>query len=136
MEGDSKKLEHLKMIQETIVRMSGYGFQLKNWGVVIVSALLAFSATGDNHNIAWLTLVPLLTFWVLDGVFLQLERHYRALFDTVRESADDFNYNLKLMPEHTAKDSLQDTCFSKTLRIFWGGLAGLTFLLVLWLTKG
>jgi hypothetical protein len=66
----SQKIEHLKMIQGIINRLSQNSFLLKGWGVILISALFAFISRGGNPGGFLLALIPVLIFWGLDGFFL------------------------------------------------------------------
>lgn len=89
------KLRHLEMVQGVINRMASNSFQLKGWGVVLVSALLVVIS---NDSSAWLLigLVPTLVFWGLDAYFLCQERRYRDLYDNVRRlDPDEIDFSMK-----------------------------------------
>ena len=78
------KLKHLELIQGVINRMASNSFRLKEWSVVLVSAVLIFAAREGSGEAALIGLVPALVFWGLDAYFLRRERLYRALYDHVR----------------------------------------------------
>ena len=78
------KLKHLELIQGVINRMASNSFRLKEWSVVLVSAILFLAARENSGEAALTGLVPALVFWVLDAYFLRQERLYRALYDHVR----------------------------------------------------
>ena len=78
------KLKHLELIQGVINRMASNSFRLKEWSVVLVSAILVLAAREDRGAAALIGLVPAVFFWGLDAHFLRLERLYRALYDRVR----------------------------------------------------
>ena len=78
------KLKHLELIQGVINRMASNSFRLKEWTVVLVSAILIFAAREDSGEAALIGLLPAAVFWGLDAYFLRRERLYRALYDHVR----------------------------------------------------
>ncbi len=78
------KLKHLELIQGVINRMASNSFRLKEWSVVLVSAILFLAAREDSGETALIALVPAVVFWGLDAYFLRQERLYRALYDHVR----------------------------------------------------
>ncbi|MXZ98836.1 MAG: hypothetical protein F4076_00500 [Acidimicrobiaceae bacterium] len=78
------KLKHLELIQGVINRMAANSFRLKEWSVVLVSAILFLAAREDSGEVALIGLLPVLVFWGLDAYFLRQERLYRALYDHVR----------------------------------------------------
>ena len=117
------KINHLGMIQGVINRMAHNSFLLKGWNVVLVSGLLALAAKESKSNLIYLTYLPVIAFWVLDGYVLWQERLYRKLYDKVRlmeEQDIDFTMN-------TASVKDEVCCWfcvilSKTLVIFHGAL--------------
>lgn len=89
------KLKHLEMIENVIQRMANNSFQLKGWAVTIVGIVGGLSANGSDKRFFLLTFVPLVMFWFLDTLYLQLERKYRVLYDNVRVKTEtDFSMNL------------------------------------------
>lgn len=86
MEQEKIKIIHLEFIQNIITRMNTNSFQIKEWMITIVSALLALFASSDNENVLYIfvAIAPTLIFWLLDSYYLQQERKYRGLYDDVR----------------------------------------------------
>src|SRR2546427_2491070 len=76
---------HLEMIQGVINRLSQNSFLLKGWSVLLVSSLFALAAFNSNPLFVYLTYLPVIAFWGLDGYFLWQERLFRALYDRVRK---------------------------------------------------
>ena len=121
---DSKKLEHLKMIQDIIARMSGNIFLLKGWAITLIAAIFTIVAKNISGAYIFFSFCILFIFWILDGYFLSLERCYRSLYDEIREKKEedidfsmDFTAHKKLW-----KNSWLRSMFSKTLNIFYGAL--------------
>src|SRR5262249_38999271 len=52
-------------------------------------ALLGVAVNKSDNGLAYLTLIPIVAFWLLDGYLLWAERCFRALFETVRASDKD-----------------------------------------------
>ena len=85
-----KKIEHLKMIQEIIVRMNTNSFQIKGWAISVVSALLALYVNSNIIDYIFIAIIPTIVFWILDAYYLQQERKYRALYnDIISLSGED-----------------------------------------------
>ena len=114
------KRKHLEIIQTTINRMANCSFLIKGWCITIVSALLALTIKETNNRLIFITIIPIVIFWILDGFFLFQERLYRALYDEVRMKADeqiDFSMNtLKFLGE---RNRWVKAMFSKTLNILY-----------------
>src|SRR5437764_14572366 len=88
MTGD--KLKYLEMIQAVIARMAGNQVQLRTWGVALGTAIIGYVAAKDGHLKATLLgSLPAITFWILDGYYLALEKKFRDLFDQVRQQRDE-----------------------------------------------
>lgn len=118
---EQEKIQHLEFIQNIINRMNTNSFQIKEWMITIVSALLALYASSDNVTYIFVAIVPTLLFWYLDAYYLQQERKFRELYDDVLP--DDSNISLFSMPIHNYTDckcSLWSTFFSKTIGWLYG----------------
>ena len=116
---EERRLKHLELIQGIITRLSTNAFLLKGWSVVLVSALFALSAADRRMELAAIAFLPALVFWGLDGFFLWRERHYRELYDRVRnqeESKLDLCMKIEEF-EKTAPSYLCTVC-SKTILPF------------------
>ncbi|MDJ0898399.1 MAG: hypothetical protein QNJ55_06275 [Xenococcus sp. MO_188.B8] len=115
------KLKHLDLIQGVINRMASNSFSLKNWTVVLVSALFALAAKNSDTVFIAIAFLPVAAFWLLDGYFLRQERLYRKLYDRViklEEKDIDFSMNTTDFSAHV--NSWLLVCLSKTLLIFYG----------------
>lgn len=117
------KNKHLEFIQATINRMASNSFLLKGWSVTVMGGLLAFSLKELSVHYVYISLAVLSFFWLLDSYYLSRERHFIRLYNVVRqkeESAIDFSMQT---------DDFKSGCdwlsgaFSKTLVVFYGGLA-------------
>lgn len=96
------KIEHLKMIQEVIVRLSGFSNIIKSWTVslITITVTLGFSINSGNQvKVALiLSLAIAVLFMMLDVYYYMLEKSYRNLFDRVREFKEeeiDFRMSFK-----------------------------------------
>lgn len=117
-----KKLKHLEMIQGVINRMAHCSFLLKGWSVILVSGLFALAAKEANQLFVYLTYLPVIAFWILDGYYLYQERLYRKLYGHVRKiDASDIDFDMNATG---FKD--EDGCtwvgsiISKTMFLFHG----------------
>lgn len=110
---------HLELIQGVITRMAQNSFALKGWSVTLVSALFFLSAKDAETKYALLSLFPALFFWGLDAYYLLLERHFRDLYDAVREGkVEDDAYSMNHRPWKKAQDTWWCVLFSKTVLSF------------------
>lgn len=77
---DQARIKHLEFIQNIIARMNSNSFQIKNWSVVIISAILTISISRDSFYILLVALLPIVLFWCLDAYYLTQERRFRELY--------------------------------------------------------
>ena len=57
---EQERIQHLEFIQNIINRMNSNSFQIKEWMITIVSALLALYASSDNVTYVFVAIVPTL----------------------------------------------------------------------------
>jgi len=126
-------MKHLEMIQNIISRMANNSFLIKGWCIVLVSALFALNVGEKNDALIYLPLLPLVSFWVLDGYFLWQERLYRKLYNKVKDLIDesdiDFDMNAYVFKDSTK--SWLETTFSLTLNIFYITLLASIIIIIL-----
>jgi len=127
-----KKIKHLEMIQVIITRMANNSFLLKGWGVILTSALFALVAKDANKLFIFLTILPVIAFWILDGYYLRQERLFRKLYDQVRgkdESEIDFSMDTSSVNNQVKGWFL--VCLSRTISFFYGTILLLVVILAL-----
>lgn len=119
---ESEYIKYLEFIQNIITRMNKNSFQLKQWMVTIVSALLALYANSNNMLYIAIIIIPVIMFWCLDAYYLFQERRFRDLYNGVVKSLDKdtknseikiFNMDIKKYRE--GKKYYIKTLFSITL---------------------
>ena len=123
------KLKHLELIQGVINRMASNSLRLKEWSVVLVSAILFLATREGSGNVALIGLVPAVVFWGLDAYFLRQERLYRALYDHVRilEPQDiDFSMKTHVFTGRTLR--WINSLFSTTLLAFYSAVIAASIL--------
>lgn len=126
---EQEKIQHLELIQNIINRMNTNSFQIKEWMITIVAALLALYASGNNVTYIFVAIIPTLLFWYLDAYYLQQERKFRKLYDDVLP--DDSEISLFSMPIQNytnCKYCLWSTFFSKTIGWLYGTIVILLFI--------
>ena len=93
--GEDKR-QHLIFIQDVITRMASNSFLIKGWSVAGIGALYVFWIDTQNLWKLWLILVINTLFWIHDSYYLKLERDYRALYDSVRNTKEsEIDYSMK-----------------------------------------
>ena len=110
MDSELARIEHLKLIQTVINRMTQCSFIIKGWTITLITAILGFSISLSNGWIGLLALIPSMIFWVLDAYYLRLERMFRILYDNIRTAditIDLFSMDINLFKSQV---SLPQTC--------------------------
>lgn len=123
------KQKHLEFIQNTINRMAGNSFLLKGWAVTIVGGLLAFTFKEMNQQYTYISLVLLLSFWLLDSYYLAQERCFIKLYDYVRQKKGETDFSMKTK---NFKKWFDWPCsvFSLTMVLFYGGLTAVHLIII------
>lgn len=85
------KIKHLEMIQAIINRFSSNCFLIKGWSITVFTGLMAYYFTGKNKSIISLVIlfVLVLLFYLMDCYYLNQERKFRHLYDSVRNLEED-----------------------------------------------
>lgn len=118
-----RKVEHLKMIQAVITRMSGNLFILKGWTITLIIGLLTVASNNEEGIYILFSFFLILVFWLLDGFFLSIERCYRDLYNFVRKQKDkDIDFSMDYRKYKKGKNTWIRSIFSKTLTPFYGSL--------------
>lgn len=125
------RLKHLEFIQAIVTRLGTSSFLIKGWTLTIAAAFFAVLVSHLNWGVALIGLVPIVTFWFLDGRFLWQERLFRALYDDVRQpekNAEPMSMNVS--PYKDTKTWAKAT-FSPTLMLFYGALVLVDVVLII-----
>ncbi|MCE9555393.1 MAG: hypothetical protein K8T91_18745 [Planctomycetes bacterium] len=125
---NEKKLAHLKMIQATIIRMDAHSSLLRAWTITLVAGVFALAAKDADIKFILIAYIPTIMFWVLDGFYLNQERLFRELYDSVAakdENAIDFSMNTSGFT-----GSWAGAMVSITLLIFYGAILGIIILVM------
>lgn len=127
--------KELDLIQAIINRMAANSFEVKKWLMGILTAIIVFKyekLLGANSHHIWLLLVPILSFWFLNGFFLSNEKKYREMYKWVvkyRSQTDKYLYDLNSMSREYPDGSIEkldlkqnriwSVLFSSTLLAFY-----------------
>ena len=127
-----QKLKHLELIQNVINRLANSSFFLKGWTVIFVAAVLGFATKDSKPMYVWLAAIPTISFWALDGFYLNQERLFRRLYDTVRETdEDEINFSMDTVSFKQSGDWLK-AVFSKTLLFFYFTILLVIAIVLIW----
>lgn len=136
---DTGRLKHLEMLQNVITRMASNSFLVKGWSITLLSAVLVLTVGGKASIVGPISLIPVVTFWLLDAFFLRQERLFRKLYDRYRreplDRPTDFSMDTSVIADRVGTWSR--VMVSTTLLIFYGSLLVLigTVLFVSWCNK-
>ena len=126
------KRKHLEFIQTVINRMTNNSFLLKGWALTLIVALFALSAKDSNNSYIFITFLPVIIFWILDGYFLSQERLFRDLYDDARklkEEEIDFSMNTAKYKKNN-RNSWISSIFSVTLFIYYLSLVAIMLFVI------
>lgn len=127
-------IKHLEIIQGVINRLAHNSFLIKGWSMTILVAAILFivRSNGYSASLVFAFIIPVVSFWILDGYFLWQERLFRGVYDNVRvREKTDFAMNIPSQLQKP-KNKWQDSIFSSTLNIFY--ITELFFIIVVFLT--
>lgn len=118
------KHKHLEFIQGIIDRLGNNSFQIKNWVIALVTAILALAASKEGEGrieLFVVALLPVLTFWILDGYFLWQERLFRELYKKIAiiENEKQIDYQMEVKQFNKGINTWRKSMFSITLKMFY-----------------
>lgn len=106
------KARHLEMIQRVISRMASNSFMLKGWAITLAAGVFALSAKDSNNLYFLIAYVPIILFWFLDSLYLQMERQFKVLYKDV---ADSKTHDATFKMERPKPNLEQQTCYMQSL---------------------
>ena len=114
-------IKHLEMTQGVVNRLAHNSFLIKGWSMTILAAAILFIARSNDYSECLILafIIPVVSFWVLDGYFLWQERLFRGIYNDVRQQEKtDFVMNV---PAQFKKPNNKwvNSIFSLTLNIFY-----------------
>ncbi len=115
MNAEEKIVKHLEMIQQIIIRMANCSFLLKGWSITLATAGIWISTKANNSSYICILVFPTILFWILDGYFLNQERLFRQLYNSVRQEKET-DFSMKIC---CSKSNWLDAFLSKTIWIFY-----------------
>ncbi len=115
------KQKHLEFIQNIITRMNNNSFLIKAWTITIISGMLALSKEDSKSLLFIFMLVPLISLWILDSLYLRYERKYRVLYNEVSKKKEKhIDFSMDISKFKSSKFNLSSCMFSETQRYFYG----------------
>lgn len=130
------KHKHLEFIQDIIERLSKHSFQLKSWSVIVVAAILSLESKHPDRKTIYISFIPVIIFWVLDGIYLYKERMFRSLYEHVRKLPEnEIDFNMDTDKFYGSKNSWIASLFSSTIGIFYISLIISITLVIVFIKK-
>ena len=105
-------IEHLKLIQGVINRLSTNSFLLKGWTLTLSFVVLGFASSSSNGWFGFIGIVPVLIFWGLDAYYLRQEKLFRELYKMVRIR----DANIPYFSMDTTACETNETSWCKTIK--------------------
>lgn len=92
--------DHLQMIQGVITRMASNSFSLKTVSVTLTAAVIAYygALSGAKWTVAAGGGAAIAIFWLLDAMYLRLERQFRKLYDAACEDKVTKPFSMNFVP--------------------------------------
>ena len=87
-------IAHLNMLQSIIARLAQNSAQCKTWCLIIVSALFGLAGGMKDEKLVHWCIVPIVIFGVIDAAYLQREKAWRELFQSVVNNVRTGNYTI------------------------------------------
>ena len=72
---------YLNILQGIITRLASNSANCKTWCISLVSAILVVIADKNKPNYAWIALIPIVLFFLLDSYYLGQERSFRDIYN-------------------------------------------------------
>jgi hypothetical protein len=79
----SNKIKHLEFIQGVINRHNSNSFMIKGWSITLTTAIFAFTGSIKEPILCFISLGPIIMFWILDSIFLANERCFISMYECV-----------------------------------------------------
>ncbi|MGB8910165.1 MAG: hypothetical protein WCC84_15575 [Candidatus Cybelea sp.] len=138
MNEDERK--YIDIVQSTISRMASNSFQLKGWSVGLGSVIISLAAKDSRADLAWLALIPIVAFWLLDAYYLALERLYRdryvAAVPTLRAAGTQAATLYDMNVGAVSARSWLKAAFSRSVLPLHGALAVVAMAVMVWGLEG
>lgn len=118
------RIEHLKMLQNTIDRMANTSAAMKRYALLISAAALALAGTVKEPFILVASAAVMVVFWALDTQYLVQEKWFRDLYDAARRGCVD-NFDMNPYNENVGSHPFLKVFFTWSTCLFYGPIAGI-----------
>jgi hypothetical protein len=151
------KIKHLEFVQGVINRLNSNSFMIKGWSITLTSAIFALTGTIKEPILCFISLGPIIIFWILYSIFIDNERCFISLYSCIinnntlsieknklkknstTESSKDYNISELSMNFNQFKEIKRNNwysvLFSNTISWFYSILVLLTIIIYFGLTE-
>jgi hypothetical protein len=134
-----RQIAHLAMIQAVIARMASNSFALKTLSVTLAAGIIALVGAVQMPSPLYIlaATLPVLVFWWMDAKYLQLERLYRALYDSVRHEEELEAFDMRVDRYRQDVQSVTRIALSWSVNAIYSTLLAVLAVVAigLWLSK-
>jgi hypothetical protein len=119
--------KHLDLLTGVINRQSAASARAKGWAITLASALYGVAAVRETWALTLLGVVILVSFCLLDSLYLKNEKQFRDLFDAVAENrVPPFSMDFASVSK---RDRTNESYLSWSVTVFYGPLVAAGLLL-------
>lgn len=79
--------KHLEFVQAVVTRMAGVSTSVKGWAVTVAAGAFGVAVVRGSWFVFLLGVGALVTFGILDGLYLHTEKKYRDLHEAIVQNA-------------------------------------------------
>ena len=97
------KIKHLEFVQGVINRLNSNSFMIKGWSITLTAAIFALTGTIKEPILCFISLGPIIMFWILDSIFLANERCFISLYSCIIN-----NYTLNIEKNKLKKNIITE----------------------------
>jgi hypothetical protein len=116
------KLKHLEFIQAVISRMATNSFLFKGWAITIAAGVSGLAAVSSKAGVTGVAIGTTLLFWGLDAYYLQLERAFRDLYDSVAGRPEtDIDFSMRV-DRSKARSRFWEASWRPHIYLFYGAI--------------
>lgn len=118
---------YISLLQDNMNRMAGNRANAKIWLATLATAIAALNFSRDGNLLIWIAVVMIVVFYVMDCLYLSLERKYLYLMETYvalckkgdEEGRKAMIYNLDISKVHESPTTFWDAMHSSRTLPFY-----------------
>lgn len=130
----SDRIQHLDFVQRVVTRLAGNSATMKRYSVALAAIGVGLYQTLGDSQVVSALIAIVFVFWWLDARYLEDEKRFRNLYDSVRTEPRDRRPDFRLTP-----DSRRDVGSILSCLINWSTtplyVALIVLLILFWVTQ-